>query len=72
MLHMMPKKAADILWKVVKSAASNAEHNADADLKTLLYQLSMLVEVCSWKDLDLLLEAECIDTINIEVLLELY
>jgi large subunit ribosomal protein L22 len=35
MLSMMPKKAADILWKVVKSAASNAEHNADADLKNL-------------------------------------
>lgn len=30
-LEMMPKKAAQILWKVVKSAASNAENNVDAN-----------------------------------------
>lgn len=34
-LSMMPKKAAQILWKVVKSAASNAENNANADPNNL-------------------------------------
>jgi ribosomal protein L22 len=32
---MMPKKAAGILWKVVRSAVANAEHNADAEVENL-------------------------------------
>lgn len=32
---MMPKKAAQILYKVVKSAASNAENNANANIDDL-------------------------------------
>lgn len=35
MLDMMPKKAAGILWKVVRSAVANAEHNADAEVENL-------------------------------------
>lgn len=35
-LEMMPKKAASILWKVVKSAVANAENNAGADASSLV------------------------------------
>lgn len=34
-LSMMPKKAAQTLWKVIRSAAANAVHNADADMNEL-------------------------------------
>ena len=34
-LSMMPKKAAQVLWKVVRSASANAVHNADATLNDL-------------------------------------
>lgn len=35
-LEMMPKKAAWILWKVVRSAVANAEHNASANVDDLV------------------------------------
>lgn len=34
-LSMMPKKAAQVLRKVVRSASANAVHNADATLDDL-------------------------------------
>ncbi|HMY80729.1 MAG TPA: 50S ribosomal protein L22 [Candidatus Absconditabacterales bacterium] len=36
MLHMTPKKAASILWKVVHSAVANAEHNDNVDAEELV------------------------------------
>jgi len=27
LLQFLPKKGADVLWKLVKAASSNAEHN---------------------------------------------
>lgn len=35
MLSMMPKKAGEILWKVIKSATANAQHNEGAKLEDL-------------------------------------
>ncbi len=34
-LHLLPKKAAKFLYKVIKSASSNATTNANYDLKKL-------------------------------------
>ena len=42
MLKFIPNKAAKILYKVVKSAASNAQHNLHQDIKEL-YIRSLLV-----------------------------
>lgn len=47
-LHFMPKKSAKILWKVVKSASSNAINNGGSSLDNLYIDR---IEVGKWQNL---------------------
>ena len=47
-LQYLPKKAAKILWKVVKSASSNANNNLNIDTQSLYIKS---IEVGKWPSL---------------------